>query len=212
MPVLGDTIQVTHFCYCSDLSQASENVHHYVVTAVAGAGLSDLVLAQDMGTAFSALYAALMPLPAEYVSCSVQHLKPLPRLPAQYSNAAPLPGAATDEMLPSQVAGLIDFGNGTSVRSARGRSYVGFMARDFLDTVLKFGEVNAAGLAALQALGNQIAGVHTYGAGGNTVTLSYGALSKVTGTFTPLSTVTPSRGFATQKRRGFFGKKNVLPA
>jgi hypothetical protein len=183
--------------------KSAETVSHGQVTAVGGAGLTDSQLATQWNGGLTAAYRAWQPATASFIGTDAQKIWPLPRL-LKGQDTPISTGLATDEALPGQCSGLIALYGTMAGKTNRGRKYVPFPARDFLDTVLKEGGVNAAGVAALTAIAAKLAGTLVLASGGNSVTFTLGAFNRTTHVLTPLPNTAVANEFATQRRRGEF--------
>lgn len=208
-PIVGDIIQARIRLRAT--SQLAMNVLHYRVIAVAGGGLSVSQMAQDIGLQFYAVYKFWMPANADYHSTQVQNLT----FPAsvQAQDDLILPGIAAGNMVPRQVSGLISLSTNTAGRRERGRIYVGFPSSAYVDAN---GELTAAGLVILSNIASVVGPglVVTAGAASTNLQLVIrhpdvpGPPPIVNGS--DVTTVRAEEGLATQRRRGDFGRPNIL--
>jgi hypothetical protein len=193
---------------CQNVEQVSNNKLHYLVTAVAG-GFTDT----DAATAFDAqvapLFKPIMGTDSNYRGVSCQRIQPFPRAPIGFTVANAGAGTAAGLTLPRQTAGIISLKTANSGRGFRGRIYPPFPSATFL----------AAGGLPTVAWGTSMTAI------GNAITVTYNFLVLGrTGTLVPVlwkpklrQAITLSggfnlpSGFATQRRRGTFGRANKLP-
>lgn len=125
--------------------------------------------------------------------------------------AATCTGAAND--MPAQNAGLIQFHSSVGGSRGRGRMYAPFPNQAAQTGT---GALAAGYETALTNIASQMIGgwsIPNVGVGGGTVTVK--ACTKYTvgapAVAFPMDALTIASGFATQKRRGFFGKPNNSP-
>lgn len=169
----------------------------------------------DWGIAFDAIlaprYITLMSASAAYYGGMYGRMgNPLPK-PTDIivvSNA----GAGTTGTVdaPKQAAGLITLKTGFQGRSNEGRQYVPFPALDF---VAAQGVPTAAYITALDALGNVLASRFSFLeiVSGDTIVMSPQIYNVTTHLGREVTTWLSRPAFATQKRRGDYGKLNALP-
>lgn len=189
-------------------SQLGEMIMHYECTAVAGTSSTDSALAVLIDAAAAPLVKPLLTNAASYQGVGVQRIFPTPRLREVVVTTGSGGGTGGASALPSQVSGLIKKVSATAGRSSQGRNYVPFPDES---------QNQASGIPApayvgdLFALGNSMIGPFTPGGGGNTATLKQVIYNRINGGTAEVTEVIPAGVWATQRRRGDFGKSNIIP-
>lgn len=206
--VAGEDIEVTIFC--DDAEQIGVNVVHYEIASITSAPTYE-----GLATAFSAAVAgAYKPWlhdDAAYAGLKIRRILTL---------LSPMPWfSSTDNGLgqsgtrvPRQLAGLIRKRINAAGPKGRGRLYAPFPGGDMVTG----GGVSAAGIAQLgvieDVLFNQGTNLTVVTGGGNVVLTPMMLARTPAPGFSPIIQTSISGEFATQKRRGFFGRPNALPA
>jgi hypothetical protein len=206
---VGDVLEVRVVCAGND-SQAGENVLHYVCPVVVGGmvGIQDVVdfLAATLGS----VYQPLLNQTAVFSGVAVRKVFPLPGSITVKSTASPLVGSGGTVPLPEQVSGICRKLTTLGGRHGRGRLYIPFPSV-FASGAL--GLPTPAYLTGLGILAGVLAADQTVTVGINSVLLSPGLWNRkpplVIGSFTLIQGVATEGGWATQRRRGFFGAKNA---
>jgi hypothetical protein len=203
--------------WCRQFAQASVNNLWYTVAAVGASPATDLDVATARDADFASPYKSLLANSAEYRGVQAQIYLATPPNRAAFSaafiNTSAGPGLAGATPLPSQTCGLIQFQTGEAGQANRGRLFIPFPA--VLDN--SSGGTPVAGyvtrlttLVALMDSGISIV------AGARTATLvrvlRHGKnKAGVQPTPTPVTSGTASDLWATQRKRGDFGRTNVSP-
>lgn len=206
--VAGEDIEVT--IYCDDSEQIGINVVHYEVASFTGTPTYE-----TLATAFSAQVAAVY-IPwlndtASYAGLKIRKiLTLLPPMP-WFSTQGTALGSGGDS-LPRQLSGLIRKRINAQGPKGRGRFYASFPGAD----MHLLGNVSAAGIAQLGLIEdvffNQATNLSVSNGGGATVLTPMMLNRTPAPSFSPLHVTSVSGEFATQRRRGFFGRPNALPA
>jgi len=203
---IGQVVELRIFC--SEQEQLSVNVRHFQVIARAGVGVTQSIVAAYYAAILPALMKALLPATARYRGLSVRRLFP-GALPTEcFDDTGNGVGDVAGEALPKQVAGLLSFYSVTAGRSGRGRLYAPFPAEEDNDSTM---QPTAGYVVRLSELGDALTGVDEPGGAGNTVQLQsvlYARDSHITTTF--LTWKARDR-WATQRRRGDYGRTNSFP-
>lgn len=216
---VGDNWKVTICCYTP--TQISLN-DFFVQTLSEGANPpTAAAVAESIDIVMAPLYKPWMSSLARYRGVAVSKVSiPLPTATAGVSRDGV--GTGTAVLCPTQVSGLVGFKTAFAGRHFRGRVYPGFVDDAFKAAD---GSLTAPGLVVLNNLAfgfltlwNATDIVAPFGTGvlGTTVRARIEDLPPATPpTFTitynrVLSAIGRSR-FATQRRRGQFGKTNVVP-
>jgi hypothetical protein len=206
---VGDIIEAKVGCFDASL-QAGLNIRHYRIGTQTNPGL-DLpyfVAAGELTVILSPLYKALLSVQAAYMGVSIRRLSPLPATNEFADTALAGPGLVAGDQLPTQVAGLITFRGIASGIAGRGRIYVPFPGEE---------DSSPGGVTTtdyqnrLQALANAWANTLVVTEGVNQWELDPIILRRATFEFQELITGIARIPWATQRRRGGFGKTNSLP-
>lgn len=206
-PVAFDRVQLRVVCWTAD--QISVNVLDYVVrepVITGGATLQEIASAAS--AAFATPFKEFMAAAANYAGVSAQDLTTPVSVPYSSTDGAG-PGTADEGLAPRQVSGLIRKRTLLGGRSNRGRIYVAFPA---LDWVTSGGSVHAAGLEKLNAIAAAVGeGLTIVGVGGTTnmdmvIWHRTGPVD-----YTLVQSLEGVGQWATQRKRGQFGRPNSLP-
>jgi len=197
--------------FCQDVEQASVNVLHYRIDNVAGGDVfaSDVALA--LGTGLAVPYKNIIAVQATYrgVECRVVNV-PKP-LPAAYGSAFGAgPGLGTGGVLPRQTSGIITLRTELGGPFGRGRIYLPFppvVANDpaGVPTVGHQNLMTAWGQAAIKVY--TVNNVGNTGACTATPVLYHRDLK----TYSQITNIVVRPVWATQKRRGSYGRGNLSP-
>jgi len=204
--VVGDVVRVVVANYFETGKQASLNRLHYVCTVSKGAQYESLAAA--FWSNFVTVYRAWMPDSCRFQGVSVQKLLPGVRSGVFY-HVDPKGGLSGTGILTSQVSGIIRYKTtgveiappGPNEPGTHGRSYVGFPAQSNANFVTN--GMQAIAVTRLRAIAARI-GPRIVISGGSTwqLVIQRGVLSF------PVETVDVIEQWATQRRRGAFGKLN----
>lgn len=212
-PVTNDVLLVTLASYTP--SQAGLNNLHYIVLDTSGGGVTLAELANAIDALVAAPMKAWLGTNARWRGVSVRNLAP-PATPGYAETGSDGPGLA-GAGLPTQTSGLITLKTAVGGPGGRGRIYPPFPGQDF---VADTGGMNLAGLTALVDLCAAIPVLRNFTAfGGGTCRLQLVVASSLlhweagVPLPTPLSVteLKPQGAFATQRRRGQFGRINPEP-
>lgn len=193
---------------CQQGPQASLTVLHYHVVAAAGTVL-DSDLANALFSRWESNVQDWLPQTAQFRFVQVQILKPV-KLMSVRSTMGPTDGANTSDGLPPQVSGLIWTKATEAKRQCRGRAYIGFPSASAYDPAeMTLSDTGAAILAGLAGLIGPSILLLPVG-GGNQVSMNL--LTSLT--LAPDKAAVKQMGirsiFATQRRRGMFGRPNPI--
>lgn len=203
--------------WCADTEQAAVNTCWYQVAAVGATPATDEDFATQMNTLLAPLYKPVLNAHAEYRGTQVQIMLPVPPNHAAYSpvfdNSLVGPGTGGADALPRQTCGLGSFQTAKPRQANRGRIYYPFPGTiaDVGDGSPVAGYVAAIGIITAD-LSVGIAVV----AGARTATLvrvlRHGKdKTGFTPPVTPVTGSTVATKWATQRRRGSFGRANSSP-
>jgi hypothetical protein len=194
--------------WCVDGGQAAVNAYYFNVVAVTGSPATD----QDAGDVFinniSASIKAIINANASFNGVVTQRVFPLPLTADVFSVTGAGVGTGGSPALPKQCSGLVSWYTALAGRAKRGRSYIPFPSST-MDT----GDgVPTAGYVTL--LGTHSTAVNTSTAvsvGGRGATLGQVLFHRATNTFDVITSKLPRAQWATQRRRGAYGRPNSSP-
>jgi hypothetical protein len=146
-----------------------------------------------------------MPANARYSGCSVQVVLPV-RRPLALSINGIGPGTGANSLLPTQVTGIISKKTQLATRKGRGRIYPGFPDSGFADAD---GNMTNAGYGVLGAIAAAwpLVDVVVVGGSSSTIVAEVGNSHYVASE--DIILFLHEQMFATQRRRGNFGRKNT---
>jgi hypothetical protein len=194
--------------WCVDGNQASVNTFHYLCSAVGAAPATDVDMAQNIDVIVAPLMKVILNNNASYRGVMVQKLRPLPIAIDVVTNANAGAGSAGAIALPKQSAGLTSWYTAVAGRKGRGRTYWPFPsstsdAGDGTPTNTYTGN--------LSALGTALSGFTSISLGGRTATVGFGLYHRALGTFDPIVSTIIRGVWATQRKRGSYGRGNSAP-
>jgi len=182
-------------------------VRHFRIAGINAGVPTELGICNQQELLLAGLVKPLMAGTAEWRGLTIQKISPLPSRVEVFSNAALGGGTAGAVLMPRQVSGLVKLGSENAGRANRGRLYIPFPATtdDTVDGHPSAGyQVNAAALADA-LIGSKLAGPV-----GNTANIIWVVRHAPAFTTTDLTTRVVRERWATQKRRGDFGRPNPL--
>lgn len=189
-------------------TQVAINTVHYQVVAEAGAGVPVGIIATQMDTLLHAAYKALMSAQATYRGVMVTKIWPLPRSVRGEENQNAAIGQVAGDGLPWQVSGVLSFSTAFGGAKYRGRVYIPFPGEADNDNT----QAPIAGyVTRLTTLLNLWLASQVINNGGNSVTITPGIYHRGDHTFTPFNTGLAKQLWATQRRRGNYGRENAPP-
>lgn len=202
---VGNIVQAT--MVCTSGPQVSLNRLIYKVLSITGAPKDqDLADAVD-NSAGPALVLALANN-AKYLGTLAQIIWPLPVYKRVAQNTNSGFGAFGGEMMASQTCGIITWESVFAGPAFRGRMYVPFPSINAISA----GETPTAGYVT--AIGNLATAIRTLtaiGSGGNTASVSFSIYNRTTHVATVVNSQIPRAKWATQKKRGDYGKQFTSP-
>jgi len=199
--------------WCGDANQVSVTTFHHRVDAATGPICTDV----DFLTAWDTIYApefwGLLNNNASYLGSTVQILSPGPLGLLRKSIVGAHVGIGGADALPTQTSGLIRWGTNQGGRAYKGRVYMPFPSEQANNTT---GYPVAGYIVGLDAIGNEYVN-HTAWTlnGGNQTIVPVLVHRKNKAGVTPLPTQISSwqssNQWATQRKRGAFGRPNSSP-
>lgn len=187
--------------------QAGINVLHFYVSSKAGTGATDTEIGQAFNTATAAVLKACLSANASFRGTSIRKIAPAVGL-EQFNITGQGAGGVAGDLMPKQVSGIITWRTALPGRAYRGRSYVAFPGEADNDVDAT---PTAGYLTRLTALANAWDVPITAGAAGNTNLLKLAIYHRVFAGTTLVDTYTVRDRWATQRRRGDYGRTNLLP-
>lgn len=219
-PVLGNVYKTRFFCYDSNLTQVCINTVYLQVAVSPGIGtMSEQSMCDAVSLAFSAYYVDYLTITAVYYGCSMQLVNPVPAtepIPL-FSRVGTHAGAVAGNPLPLQVSGVITIKTAFAGRHYRGRIYPGFLPASYSDAT---GAALPVMVTNMTLLANALQSTIAYTSGANIVNLFAVLRSAVqvlvppapkTVFYSPITSALPVQRFATQRRRGQYGRINSPP-
>lgn len=211
----GNLCQVRIWCVAEE--QAAVNTVWYECAAAGLSPATDQDLCDTIDTLVAPLYQAWMSSATEYRGVEVMLVDPAPPYKPLFGpviqNVNAGPGITGTKVLPRQVCGLIKYSTGRAGRAFRGRLFIPFSSDSNYATN---GQVNATGIAALSAIAVALLGDPGVSIGGRTATLVriLHHRKNKEGLYpdpTPVTGGTISSSYATQRKRGSYGRPNSSP-
>lgn len=206
----GDVYQLK--LYCKLTPQFGITIRHFILATMTNQA-SEQGLCDALSALFGPLFKQLIGSTASYYGALTGKLVGNVFDTQAHSVSGAGIGTAAGANMPAQVSGLISLRTGIPGRKFRGRAYVPFMA-DSENTVTGGFPVPSAGTLttlALLAAKMQTCTVTTADAPASVCTLNGQIYHRATGTFSGISQTIAVPNWATQKRRGAFGRTNQNP-
>lgn len=188
--------------------QISLNVLTYVCTATAGTSDTYLNGAIKFDTLFNAAYKALLCNVAAYRGVGVRRITPANLSIEYFTIANQGAGTAGANPLPKQTCGLLRKSTDRPKEKGRGRVYIAFPSLSDNSTL---GNPIAGYITRLNTLGTALAQNVTVGTAPNTATLKPVLWDRALLQATDITAMPGQAYWATQRRRGDYGKANVVP-
>lgn len=203
---LGDIIRVRVACYTSN--QQGINVVHYRVSTSNGSGQTDAQVALALDTNLEVRYKAVISAQARYRGVSVQKIRPLPVAYPQVSTAFDGVGTVAGDMLATQVSGIVTAITNLAGPKYRGRVYIPFPGEGNSDAD---GIPTNAYVGNIDDIGDELFSPISVGVGPNDIVLTPVINHRATATYTDITGWIARQKWATQRRRGSYGKTNPTP-
>lgn len=206
--VVGDFHEVKIFVLATD--QLGINIRHFQVVAVGGTIPSNQEVADAYSDTLAPIYAALLPGGATFYGVAYRRL--LPGVPTTYftSRLGTTAGTATGSLQPRQASGLITLRTGLPGRAHRGRVFLPFVSSAFCTAA---GHPTTAGVVLMGNVGDALRGPTTFTESvfSSSFTGKGRIWHRASMTQDDISTTVAQSRWATQKRRGDYGRVNALP-
>lgn len=195
--------------HCQDVEQGSINTIFYRVVAVTGA-VTDLDAAALFDAAIGSNIPPFINTEASYLGCTVRIANRLPLPIAQRSTGAADDGQASGLPLPRQSCGLISFRTAVAGPGGRGRWFMPFPAASSNAAQGKPSGGYAASLATFGLLLKNTIAIPAL-VGGGSADIAFVLWSRKHATMRAIEDIQASPIWATQRKRGAFGKPNTSP-
>jgi hypothetical protein len=203
----GDIVLARMVCYDGD--QVGQMDMHYIAGPPLLLGSTFSQVAGALDAIVAPLIKALLSSAVTYRGVGVRRVFPLATKTTEFQTIVSAgAGGAGAIPCPQQVSGLIQKTSYLPGRHGRGRLYVPFPATA---SVIAGGLPLAAYITALGNLSAALGVLFTAGTLGNTNTFTPILWQKPTGPATLLVGCQPGPFFATQRRRGNYGRRNPVP-
>jgi len=195
--------------HCQDVEQGSINTVFFRVVAVTGA-----VTDKDAAVHFDGDIGTELPnfinTEARYLGCTVRIANRLPLPIVQTSTASAGDGLASGNPLPRQSAGLISFRTALAGPGGRGRWFMPFPAASSNDGG---GKPSAGYKGSLATFGVALLATISIPAlvGGGSADVAFVLWSRKNAAMRAIEDIQASPLWATQRKRGGFGKPNTSP-
>jgi len=182
------------------------NIYNFGINSVTGA-IGDLDCAEIFDTALAPLYKAIMSPTTNYDGTEVSIINRTPKPITQKWTLNSGPGTIGTKTLPTQVAGIISWGTAFAGRAFRGRSYIPNLADGWKSTG---GIPTTFFQTAMAALASSILGRTSFTDIG-TANATFILFHRRTLGFNLMLSYDIPLKFATQRRRGNYGKNRIPP-
>lgn len=203
--VVGDVVEVCVYCKLEE--QIAINVLHYNIDAVGGVAVEYDEVAGRIYAAIENPYRDWLTESAQFAGVGIRRLAPLPKT-IQYTRIDPVDGNLTAFTLPAQVSGLISVRTPKPGPGGRGRIYIPFGSINWADVV---GNMTPDAEAQLQSIADALGPTTTWQEA--TAAWTIVATLQVSGvpSAPECDNIFATGKWATQRRRGNYGKPNALP-
>jgi hypothetical protein len=195
--------------YCTAGTQTSINVRHLKLISFTGTPPVESSFPASLVTLYQTAYVALMQAGSNFAGISVTKVDPAP-LGVTFVSLGGTAGGVAGDPLPTQCSGLITLRALTGGRHGRGRVYIPFPSEASSTTSPQPTPV-AGYMTSLTTLSALFVNTILFGAVGNQWTAFPGVYERATRIFHTMATATGIPKWATQRRRGSFGRPNSPP-
>lgn len=204
---VGDILEVKIACYCRD--QLALNLVHCRMTVIPGAAPTYPKLAEGAESIWAVSVKAAINSEADFLGVTIRSVYPAPLGQEYISTLLAGTGGGAGDVLPLQVTGIVTKRTLAPGRKYRGRMYVPFPGEG--DSAVT-GKPNAGYLTKIDALSSILKSAATATAWGAGVTGEWIVYRRTTPLDSrAISGTTNQPKFATQRRRGSYGRPNARP-
>lgn len=201
---------VRHITYCTIAGQVSTNKRDWQITSLTGgSSISSVALLNALDGPLATLFTDQMPVTATYYGSQLYYQTPVgpkPRPSSVTLNQGP--GLQVTDMLPTQTCGLISFFTNQLGKAGQGRMYMPFPYVGAMDAN---GTPNAGYLTGLNNMGTFFTNTHNAVDGAVTAVLQHVLYIPGGPPPLPITSYLARDAWATQRRRGSFGRLNNAP-
>lgn len=208
---LNDVLQVEAWIFDSAMQQAAVIRRYWKVTAKAGSGdLSFGTIATAVDAVWAPNWIAIIYNGARYQGTRCRRLFPVSDDAWMQETGGAGDGTGGAVALPTQASGIIHLGSLSVGKHGQGRVYVPFPAQAANETV---GQPTDDYVSSLTAIGTGAIGltINVTGGGTATCTITPQLWNKAANTGKDITEAFGKKAWATQKRRGAFGRFNRPP-
>jgi hypothetical protein len=209
---MATTVQVNDILLINAVTQCQAQIglngYFFQVTTIGAAPATDLDVCTYFSTTFSGVYIPILPGSASYYGAMVRILNRVPKPAFVATNNGAGIGTVAGAALPKQTCGLITKRTPIAGRHGRGRTYVPFPAS--LDDT-GAGGPGGGYITRVTALASAIIVPVTVTAGGRSCSLIPVLWDRKAAVPFAITAFTVSARWATQRRRGDFGRPNIPP-
>lgn len=208
MTALANDMILEHKIFTYKAPQVAVNVMHWKVTALA-IGMSDQEAVNSLDALVAPQYIGCLSANATYYGSQLSVVYPGPREDVVQTSSSLSVGSQSGDDMPSQTCGIITKRSGTAGRANRGRFYVAFPTE----------ACNSAAGIPESAYITSMGALTTIICASQSITNGVGTCTLVPVIFHRLSPSTPTTitngrvnaKWATQRRRGAYGRPNAIP-
>lgn len=196
--------------YCSMNAQLSINSRYWILAVASGVTqIPSQSLADHLSTQVSGLFKDAMSENATYRGTRVSQTETPATLKPSDSIIGFGAGTVLANALPSQCAGLIRYSSNNAGRRGEGRNYIPFATSEDITAT---GDCAAGYGLKLVAIAGELGAPQVVAVPGGSGTFNPVLWSRtMVGPPPNVTTSTTATGFATQRKRGYFGKTNSFP-
>jgi hypothetical protein len=203
----GDVIIMKTFCWRAP--QLGLNIRHWKIISSTGGGVAMQFIADSIDALMGPLLRSLLHNSASYKGLTLQTTLVNEPDPLEYfAKAGEGAGVTVGQALPPQICGLLSLRTRVVGRAQRGRMYVPFPGEDDSG---QNGGPNLDYIDRLVTLGQFLTSSLNISTGTGLVNLEPVIYHRKDGTVTILNKSLARSSWATQRRRGDFGRVNTLP-
>ena len=204
---IGDVVQV-RVVYKGPAGEEGINVLYYVVTSVGTSPATDNDLAVQFDSANASTILGALPTNCHYDGVEVRVVSVTIPAIIQKVIAGAGPGTFLGTAMGAQVSGIISWLTALAGPAFRGRTYFPFPS---INAITAAGIPIAGYLAVLALIANAFFTFNAVSVSGRTANLLQVLWHRKTKTFSYMTASTTNDKFATQKRRGNYGKNRQPP-
>lgn len=205
--VAGDVVQC-RFIHAGPTGEEAFVIMNYVIGTITGGTIADQDFADQASMFYSSLIVTIMPSTCYYDGVIVSLPARSPQPASVKSNLGNGSGSSGSQVANTQATALISLPSGLSGQKNRGRSYLPFVTATFIGTD---GFPTSGFQTLLLTIAAAFAAFQGFTVGGASATFNqviYHAALKI---WTYVYLWVAKRRFATQRRRGNYGKNRTPP-